>query len=558
MTPVLSLSEQVARKALEHYELVLPNNKGKPRDTEWTVYCALLAVVVAGRNTDGRMTTTLRNHDKIVRDIQVVCCATGTKCTAERNDHGYILHDSHAEVLVRRGLLRVLWKEIADKRQLRRSTNNPPHESSHSVGELPQTFSLLEACENNEDEEDFSLRSDVELHLYISDSPCGDASIYPIEQLENSNREVKFTGAKLIVSHANGEIDSSVVPDSNFQTVGSKLLRQPPNNGMKEEVVVAREDVQLLGKLRTKSGRSNLLESQRSSSMSCSDKLVMWSVIGWQGAALSRYIVHPIRISHIVVSHDERASLHDKQASWDDQNSLVQHVALKRAIPDRVMAVKHELSRRELTLASSRTPDGCTDSKNEACSCSGKGEENMLAAFASELHPPEVSIVKSLFARGKASAEASSSHKRKRDADTETQKIHCPTKLSPCGMSINWQIGDTPCTMELTIGTRGIRHGKKPKCEKDYIRLKSRLCRAALIEAAKTTLNATATSKRNVAMKETATCFAKKKYSLWKHEQASPMFALVKKNVLQRGLLSGWLVGGGDFILDDDHNPKER
>jgi tRNA-specific adenosine deaminase 1 len=134
------ISNLVAECALKHYE----NNitKGKPKDeTEWTVYAAIVAQRQAR--------------------LWVISAATGTKCTARRQD-GFVLHDGHAEVLARRGLMRVLWLELREK-----LGNSWEYTRDESKDE-----SLLE--EENELKR-FKLCSDIRLHLYISDSPCGDA-----------------------------------------------------------------------------------------------------------------------------------------------------------------------------------------------------------------------------------------------------------------------------------------------------------------------------------------------------------------------------------------------
>jgi tRNA-specific adenosine deaminase 1 len=350
------LAQKVAQMALHHYDKQLLQ-KGKPKENEWTVYAALLAVT--------------SSSEEATEDIFVVSCATGTKCTALRND-GKILHDSHAEVLCRRGLLRVLWKEI----------NQSQHE----------TRRLLESIQGNK----FRFRSDTQLHLYISDSPCGDASIYALSQ------QVQFTGAKLILSKSNG--------------VSAADCSEVLGDGQ-----VAREAVQHVGKLRSKSGRSNLDEARRSTSMSCSDKLVLWSAMGWQGLLLSHFIEDPIRVSSIIVSRDTRL-----------QAGEVQRAALERAIPNRVAAATRETT--------------------------------------SYVGGPAVHVIEAVFARGKAATE---SRKRKRESCT----------FSSCGMSINWQCCSQE--QELVVGARGIQQGKKPKSNADYSKLQSRLCRAAMVEVAK-------------------------------------------------------------------------
>ena len=54
-----------------------------------------------------------------------------------------------------------------------------------------------------------------------------------------------------------------------------------------------------------------------------------------------------------------------------------------------------------------------------------------------------------------------------------------PKKIPPCGMSFNWNQNDG---LEVLVGSRGIKHGKKPKTPQDIEKLASRLCRARLIK----------------------------------------------------------------------------
>jgi len=127
--------ELVAECALRHYNKKI--SKGKPKDkSEWTVYAAIVA--------------------EEEKNLWVVSAATGTKCTATRKE-GFALHDSHAEILARRGLVRVLWLEVKDITKTQ----------SFSKRRL-----LLEEGSNKQK---YRIRENIKLHLYISDSPCGDA-----------------------------------------------------------------------------------------------------------------------------------------------------------------------------------------------------------------------------------------------------------------------------------------------------------------------------------------------------------------------------------------------
>ena len=55
------------------------------------------------------------------------------------------------------------------------------------------------------------------------------------------------------------------------------------------------------GLARTKSGRSDIPEDSKSLSMSCSDKILMWNCIGFQGSVLANFLEDPLHFSSIVI-----------------------------------------------------------------------------------------------------------------------------------------------------------------------------------------------------------------------------------------------------------------
>jgi len=509
--------DEIATAALDHWEHKLPSHKGKPRASdEWTVYAAIVAT---------RTTTLTNNNDNDTDNkITVVSCATGTKCTAVPPVNritstaaaasttsatttttttlpptaDVILHDSHAEVLARRGLLRVLWQEIA------------MHDGRNSdIGNEGTRSSLLTKIPNSHR---YQLRENVQLHLFVSDSPCGDASIYPLDTLSassgsmksddksslpsdavpsasteydnhNNNNGLQFTGAKVIVSQ------ETTVSIEDCGGIEAFLL---------QDSRVARERIQLLGRLRTKSGRSNLQANQRSDSLSCSDKIVRWCVLGLQGRALLHHLVEPIRLSSIVVSRDIRNQY------GGNGNTGAQWEALYRAIPNRIMAVKEELLREDVS-----NMDG-----------NGMQAPNRNMVNADAIDIPKVYIAKPMFAQGKACSEHANnmaSRKRKHDENKNFVK----PKLSPTGVCLNWNMWDD--TVELTIGARGIRQGKKPKTERDILKLASRLSRydiwkiSCSISSAETYLVAKSTETRQ---------------NSW------------RSVIFRRGPLAGWMVSG--------------
>ena len=169
------------------------------------------------------------------RPRQVVALATGTKCVggldfdvAQPRDDTLVC-DSHAEVLARRALLR--W--LLDQASL--SVGMP----SRSVFERPPSGGRLR------------LRDGVRLHMYVSQAPCGDATI---------TRDGGSTGAHPVEWERYGRHDGTTP-----------------------------------GILRTKPGKGAAAHS-----LSCSDKLAIWNVVGLQGALLS-HLVEPIFLSSIAV-----------------------------------------------------------------------------------------------------------------------------------------------------------------------------------------------------------------------------------------------------------------
>uniref|UniRef100_A0A6S8ALM0 tRNA-specific adenosine deaminase 1 n=1 Tax=Aureoumbra lagunensis TaxID=44058 RepID=A0A6S8ALM0_9STRA len=111
------------------------------------------------------------------------------------------------------------------------------------------------------------LRSDVRFHMFSSSPPCGDASIY--EELDGS---LRFTGAKL-------------------------------GDWRRESTE------QVLGKTRTKPSRSDSI--YRSASLSCTDKMIIWSLLGIQGA----FIKTKITLSSLIVAAPHPKLIHSLRAA---------------------------------------------------------------------------------------------------------------------------------------------------------------------------------------------------------------------------------------------------
>jgi len=525
----------IAQCALNHYNEVLPM-KGKPRPggnhpyhgqkREWTVYAAIIA----------RKETSAGCYD-----FWVVSCATGSKCCAPRgvipnkstgvdsggcfhvDETGGILHDSHAEVLARRAFCRYLWEELNDQCNFHSQNNmiNGDHGDDVTI-RCHQKFWLLEkssisapfsldspSFHNSSSTFFYHLRKNITLHMYISDSPCGDASIYPIRTPSNSSSTTayttnqnslstsatiqNFTGAKLIASERTGVTVSPGVACRKNSKANEDIANRT--------TVVREQDAQLLGKLRTKSSRSNIPMRLQTTSMSCSDKICKWNIFGLQGSLLTKFIPKPLILSSIHVSIDPNALSEREQLK-----------ALQRAIIHRTEAVWNMIDIQQ-------KKGNCNHDKNY-------GEEALTRFLDQPARNVQVFVTHKSFEYGKSYSqslnvlpsansptpkEATEQTKRRRidigrAANMDLGKMKCSIvtdapsnqqqkkfhllSTSPCGISLNWYYQrrccgtttDTVSAVEISVGCTGRKQGKPPKTVADLRKTYSRLSRYCMIQ----------------------------------------------------------------------------
>ncbi|WOO81519.1 tRNA-specific adenosine deaminase TAD1 [Vanrija pseudolonga] len=231
-----TIAEQVVQAAQGAYAALPKHGKPIVRDNgvaEWTILAAIVLV-------------------RPDREPHLVSLGTGVKVlpAARLPPLGDTVHDCHAEVLARRGFLRWL---VAEAVRVQR-------------GEASEWLVWRE--------DKFGLAPGVEVFLYVSALPCGDASTLHTAAHQPADAAEAFKNEA--ARRAASEQDTPPVPT---------------------EVVRGRNGYENYGAIRTKPGRP---DSPPSISFSCSDKIATWTVLGLQGALLAR-LFEPVYLDHIVI-----------------------------------------------------------------------------------------------------------------------------------------------------------------------------------------------------------------------------------------------------------------
>ncbi|KAM9722883.1 double-stranded RNA-specific adenosine deaminase isoform 1-T1 [Menidia menidia] len=182
----------------------------------------------------------------------VVSLGTGNRCVKgeELSLKGETVNDCHAEIISRRGFIRFLYNELI----------------KHYDG---ADDSIFEPAEENK----LKIKSDITFHLYISTAPCGDGALF--------DKSCSEAG------------DESQDHQPLFENAKQGKLRTKVENGegtipVESSAIVPTWD--------------GIQHGERLRTMSCSDKILRWNVLGLQGALLSHFL-HPIYLKSITLGY---------------------------------------------------------------------------------------------------------------------------------------------------------------------------------------------------------------------------------------------------------------
>uniref|UniRef100_A0A8D0AP14 Adenosine deaminase RNA specific B2 (inactive) n=1 Tax=Sander lucioperca TaxID=283035 RepID=A0A8D0AP14_SANLU len=189
-----------------------------------------------------------------LRHAQVVALSTGTKCINGEylSDQGQVVNDCHAEITARRALLRFLYS------QLELFLSKRPEDWEESI------FVRHKEC-------GYTLRDNVHFHMYISTSPCGDGRL-------NSPYEITTDW---------------------FQRQGFRHLMRKHRSHLRTKIESGEGTVPVRcrGPVQTWDG---VLQGEQLITMSCTDKITRWNILGLQGALLSHF-VEPVYLHSVTV-----------------------------------------------------------------------------------------------------------------------------------------------------------------------------------------------------------------------------------------------------------------
>ncbi|GAA5904997.1 hypothetical protein JCM6882_002414 [Rhodosporidiobolus microsporus] len=291
-----ALADELAKTALDTYSAISCKG-GKPSrrsngQPEWTVLAAFCVFRSREEDEEGRW------------DVRCVSIGTGLKALphARLPVHGDVLHDSHAEVIARRGFKLWLYGEL--------------EQSSRA-----EEDSLLERVEGSGDEAEWRLKHGWQVGMYISTLPCGDASTYllALQAALGDATAASETAPSLTrptpVQSPSDSTPTTLHPSlSTALSLGLSLSRSSPSPAASPSsscapepdvsapsVLRGRLNYSSLSTLRTKPGRA---DSPPTTSHSCSDKVAMWALLGAQGGLLSALGMGRIVVQVLVVGDE--------------------------------------------------------------------------------------------------------------------------------------------------------------------------------------------------------------------------------------------------------------
>ncbi|NXQ12344.1 DSRAD deaminase, partial [Peucedramus taeniatus] len=188
----------------------------------------------------------------------VVSIGTGNRCVKgeELSLKGETVNDCHAEIISRRGFVRFLYSEL-----MKYDPSNPS--------------SAEESIFEQAGEKKLKIKSSVTFHLYVSTAPCGDGALFDKSCSDQANEMGQPQHQPLFENPKQGKLRTKVENGEGTIPVESS------------DIVPTWDGIQHGERLRT---------------MSCSDKILRWNILGLQGALLSHFL-EPVYLHSLTLGY---------------------------------------------------------------------------------------------------------------------------------------------------------------------------------------------------------------------------------------------------------------
>jgi len=212
-------------------------------------------------------------HDALADALTCVALGVGTKTSGRRcdNPRGARVIDAHAEVLARRALKRWTWR------------------AAETRGESASDFFAL-ATVNGVVK--LAMRAHVSLHLYVSSAPCGNACVRRWAK-GRARRRRDDLGRAETPSEPHAPLSRSAC-DAGQVALCVKSVKRSKDDAPSERVRAMLERGELAPGTEPVGGDGG-------EALTCSDKLCVWNVVGYQGALLRRHVRDPMYVRSITI-----------------------------------------------------------------------------------------------------------------------------------------------------------------------------------------------------------------------------------------------------------------